>query len=157
MSINSPKIRKKYLFSLIGGEIPRTKIWKVGPLKNMNFNLSSFKRCPYDNDQSAWGFEYNFRCLKRFFRKVRRKLRSAFFLKLRFFKIRLLVTWLKYLLWAYFTYLARFSYVPYLRALNISKMDLQSVKISNFQRTIKGTKNRAVFRRSKKQLWKFLR
>ena len=41
------------------------------------------------------GFEYNFRCLKRFFRKVRRKLRSAFSLKLRFLKIRLLVTWLK--------------------------------------------------------------
>ena len=41
------------------------------------------------------GFEYNFRCLKRFFRKVRRKLRSAFFLKLRILKIRLLVTWLK--------------------------------------------------------------
>ena len=103
------------------------------------------------------GFESNFRCLKQFFRKVRRKLQSAFFLKLRFFKIRLLVTWLKYLLWAYFTYLARFSYVPYLRALNILKMDLQSIKISNFQRTIKGNKNCAVFRRSKKQLWKFLR
>ena len=44
------------------------------------------------------GFEYNFRYLKRFFRKVRRKLRSAFFLKLRFLKIRLLVTWLKCLL-----------------------------------------------------------
>ena len=44
------------------------------------------------------GFEYNFRCLKRFFRKVRRKLRSAFFLKLRFLKIRFLVTWLKCLL-----------------------------------------------------------
>ena len=40
-------------------------------------------------------FEYNFRCLKRFFRKVPRKLRSAFFLKLRFLKIRLLITWLK--------------------------------------------------------------
>ena len=44
------------------------------------------------------GFESNFRCLKRFLRKVRRKLRSAFFLKLRFLKIRLLVTWLKCLL-----------------------------------------------------------
>ena len=33
-------------------------------------------------------FEYNFSCLKRFSRK-------AFFLKLRFLKIRLLVTWLK--------------------------------------------------------------
>ena len=33
-----------------GGEIPRTKTWKVGSLKNVNFNLLSFKRCPYDND-----------------------------------------------------------------------------------------------------------
>ena len=41
------------------------------------------------------GFEYNFRCLKWFFRKLPRKLRSAFFLKLRFLKIPLLVTWLK--------------------------------------------------------------
>ena len=40
-------------------------------------------------------FEYNFRCLKRFFRKVPRKLQSAFFRKLFFLKIRLLVTWLK--------------------------------------------------------------
>ena len=40
-------------------------------------------------------FEQNFRCLKWFFRKVPRKLQSAFFLKLRFLKIRLLVTWLK--------------------------------------------------------------
>ena len=47
------------------------------------------------------GSEYNFRCLKRFFRKVQRNLRSAFFLKLRFLKIRLLVTWLKCLLRAY--------------------------------------------------------
>ena len=47
------------------------------------------------------GFEYNFRCLKRFFRKVQRKLRSAFSLKLRFLKIRLLVTWLKCLSKAY--------------------------------------------------------
>ena len=44
------------------------------------------------------GFEYNFRCLKRFFRKVPQKLRSAFFLKLSFLKIRLLVTWLKCLI-----------------------------------------------------------
>ena len=44
------------------------------------------------------GIEYNFRCLKRFFRKVRRELRSAFFFKLRFLKVRLLVTWLKCLL-----------------------------------------------------------
>ena len=32
------------------------------------------------SDQSAWGFEYNFRCLKWFFRKLLGKLRSAFFL-----------------------------------------------------------------------------
>ena len=44
------------------------------------------------------GFEYNSRCLKRFSRKVQRKLRSAFFLKLTFLKIRLLVTWLKCLI-----------------------------------------------------------
>ena len=44
------------------------------------------------------GSEYNFRCLKRFFRKVQRNLRSAFFLKLRFLKIRVFVTWLKCLL-----------------------------------------------------------
>ena len=43
-------------------------------------------------------FEYNFRCLKWFFRKLSRKLRSAFFLKLRPLKIRLLVTWLKCLI-----------------------------------------------------------
>ena len=41
------------------------------------------------------GFEYNFRYLKWFFRKLPRKLRSAFFLKLRFLKIGILVTWLK--------------------------------------------------------------
>ena len=34
------------------------------------------------------GFAYNFSCLKRFFSKVPRKLRSPFFLKLRFLKIR---------------------------------------------------------------------
>ena len=27
-----------------------TKTWKVGSLKNVNFNLLPFKRCPYDND-----------------------------------------------------------------------------------------------------------
>ena len=37
------------------------------------------------------GFEYNFRFLKWFFRKLPGKLRLAFFLKLRFLKIRLLV------------------------------------------------------------------
>ena len=26
------------------------KTWKVGSLKNVNFNFLSFKRCPYDND-----------------------------------------------------------------------------------------------------------
>ena len=36
--------------------------------------------------QSAWGFEYNFRCLKQFFRKVPKKLRSAFFLNWDFWK-----------------------------------------------------------------------
>ena len=46
------------------------------------------------------GFDFNFRCLKRFFGKVRQRLRSAFSLKLRFSKLRLLVTWLKCLfLW----------------------------------------------------------
>ena len=40
-------------------------------------------------------FEYNFRCLKRIFRKVLQKLRSAFFLKFRFLKMQLLVTQLK--------------------------------------------------------------
>ena len=49
------------------------------------------------SSQSAWGI-YNFRRLKRFFRKVRRNLWSAFFFKLRFLKIRLLVTWLKCLI-----------------------------------------------------------
>ena len=43
-------------------------------------------------------FEYNFRCLKWFFNKLPQKLRSAFLLKLRILKIRLLVTRLKYLL-----------------------------------------------------------
>ena len=47
------------------------------------------------------GFEYNLRCLKRFFRKVLRKLWSASFLKLRFLKIRLLVTWLKCLIYTF--------------------------------------------------------
>ena len=36
--------------------------------------------------QSAWGFEYNFRCFKQFFRKVPQKLRSAFFLNWDFWK-----------------------------------------------------------------------
>ena len=41
------------------------------------------------------GFEYNFKCLKWFFRNLPRKLRSACFLKSTLLKIRLLVTWLK--------------------------------------------------------------
>ena len=48
------KIMKKYLFLSIyvffGAESPRTNTWKIGSLKNVNFNLLSFKRCPYDND-----------------------------------------------------------------------------------------------------------
>ena len=41
------------------------------------------------------GSEYNSRYLKSFFKKLPRKLRSAFLLKLIFLKIRLLVTWPK--------------------------------------------------------------
>ena len=47
------------------------------------------------------GFECNFRCLKWFFRKLPRKVRSAFFLKKRFLNIRILVTWLKCLFTVY--------------------------------------------------------
>ena len=50
------------------------------------------------------GIEYNFSCLKRLFRKVRRKLRSAFSLKSRFLKIRLLVTLLKCLIYFMLTF-----------------------------------------------------
>ena len=32
-----------------GGELPRTKTWKVGSPKNVNLNLLSFKRRTYDN------------------------------------------------------------------------------------------------------------
>ena len=43
-------------------------------------------------------FEHSFRCLKWFSRKLPRKLRWAFLLKLRLLKIQLLVTWLKCLI-----------------------------------------------------------
>ena len=39
-----------FILLLFGSELPRTKTLKVGSLKNGNFNLLSFKRCPYDND-----------------------------------------------------------------------------------------------------------
>ena len=32
------------------GELPRSKTWQDGPLKNVNFSLLSLKRCLYDND-----------------------------------------------------------------------------------------------------------
>ena len=35
-----------------GGELRRRKTWKVGPLKNVNFNLISFKRRSFDNNFS---------------------------------------------------------------------------------------------------------
>ena len=70
-----------------------TKICKVGSIKHANFNhLPIWQRLLANQ---LGGFEYNFRCLEQFFRKLSQKLRSAFFLKLRFLKILLLVTWLK--------------------------------------------------------------
>ena len=33
-----------------GGELPCTKTWQIGLLKNVNFNILSFKRCLFDND-----------------------------------------------------------------------------------------------------------
>ena len=71
---------------------------KGWPSQKCEFQSSIFQKVPIWQQPLAnqlGGFEYNFRCLKRFFRKVRRKLRSAFSLKLRFLKTRLLVTWLK--------------------------------------------------------------
>ena len=67
-------------------------------------------RCPYDNNFwpiSLGDMCYNFRCRKR---KVLRKFRSAFFLKLRFLKIRLLVTWLKCLV---VPFIIRFTHVRF--------------------------------------------
>ena len=71
--------------------------------KCVNFSLFSFKKCLYHNDFWSIGLgDLNIilRCMKRFFRKVPRKLQWVFFLKLRFLKIRLLVTWLE-CLWDY--------------------------------------------------------
>ena len=39
-----------FISSLVVNFDVYTKTWKVGPLKNVNFNLLPFKRCPYDND-----------------------------------------------------------------------------------------------------------
>ena len=47
------------------------------------------------------GFEYNSRCLKWFFRKVPRKLPSAFFSSIKIWENTTLVTWLKCLVIAY--------------------------------------------------------
>ena len=71
----------------------------VGSLRNVNCNLMFFERCPYDNDFWPISLEYLKIVLGAwnvfFFRELPRKLRSACFLKLRFSKIRLLVSWLK--------------------------------------------------------------
>ena len=78
----------------LGGELPRSKTWKVCPLKSVNF---VFQKVPIWQQFLAnplRGFEYNFRCMKYFYSKLPLKLRSGFLLKLSFSKIRLLVTWL---------------------------------------------------------------
>ena len=70
----------------------------VGSLRNVNCNLMFFERCPYDNDFWPISLEYLKIVLGAwnvFFWKLLRKLWSACFLKLRFPKIRLLVSWLK--------------------------------------------------------------
>ena len=70
------------------------KVWLSQKCELQSF---VFQKVPIRQRLSAnqlGGFQYNFRCLKRFFRKVLQKLRSAFLLKLRFLKIRLFVTWL---------------------------------------------------------------
>ena len=63
--------------------------------------------------QSAWAFEYNFRCLKWFFRKLPQNLWSAFFLKFRF---------LKYGFWSrdWFTYVNHGCKEPLIRYLWMS-------------------------------------
>ena len=73
-------------------------------------------------------FEYNFRCLKWFFRKLPRKLRSAFFLKLRFLKIRLLLTWLKGLFktWKFFRKIFDKSH---LKVVRIKKLEFQKLYV----------------------------
>ena len=77
-----------------GGELRRTKTWKAGPLKNVNFNLLSFKRCPYDSN--FWTISLrDLNIILGAWNGFSGKLRSAFFLKLRFLKIGILVTWLK--------------------------------------------------------------
>ena len=63
------------------------------PLQSFVFQKVLISQRPLANQLG--GFQYNFRCLKRFFRKMRRKLRLTFVFKLRFVKIRLLITWLK--------------------------------------------------------------
>ena len=63
--------------------------------------------------QRLGGFEFNFRCLKWFLRKSLRKLRSEFFLKLRFLKIRLLLTWLKCLIIDVLNLMLLLSYLPF--------------------------------------------
>ena len=52
----SLKLRRNTFFRgfkvFFGVELQRTKAWKVGSLKTVNFNLLPFNRCPYDN--SFW-------------------------------------------------------------------------------------------------------
>ena len=67
----------------------------------MNFNLLSFKRCPYDNDSwpiSLGDLNIILGAWNDFSGKCRESCDRLFFLKLRFLKIRLLVSWLKCLL-----------------------------------------------------------
>ena len=63
------------------------------------FCLSKGAYMTTSSGQSAWGIwiEFNFRCLKWFFRKLPWKVRPAFLIKLRFLKLWLSVTRRKYL------------------------------------------------------------
>ena len=79
-------------------DVPNLKGW---PFQKYELQSFVFQNVPIWQRHVAnqlGVFEYNFRCLKRFLRKVPRKLWLTFFLELRFLIIRLLVTWLKCLL-----------------------------------------------------------
>ena len=100
-------------------------------------------RCPYDNDFwpiSSGDLSYNFRCLKRFFRKVLQKLGSIFFLKLRFLKIQLLVMWLKCLV---VPFIIRFTHVRF--SINNVAVEQINLLVSFFPRVHKDLLRKKVF------------
>ena len=109
------------------------------------------------------GFECNFRCLKWFFRKLPWKLRLALFLKLRFLKIRLLVTWLKCLLQvklddAFRTFILSLLYCEFQTDQWISNTEHQhwaiaQYSMSRYNRHSRWSKCRYLWEKSYQYLW----